>query len=139
MIWLKCFSGKEVTMEYKKGFNKKKFEDDHFVFRRGSGEKHFCNWDELRYEGGLAPMHVNKQDLEDGNMSKPLYDFLTHVFGYDGMAKYFPHEAEAKKRKPILHFGVGSAMAAHVDGKKPDTMPSGVMTDDEVDALAEMM
>ena len=126
-------------MEYRKGFNIKKFEDDHFVFRRGSHAKHFHGWDEVQYEGGMSPMFVNRRELEDGNMSQPLYDFLAHVYGEEAMSQYFPKEKGKEKPKPMLHIGVGSAMAALVDGKKPDTMPSGVMTEDEVDALAELM
>ena len=126
-------------MEYIKGFNKKKFEHDHFVFNRGSFEKVFYGWPDVMYHFGLSPFSCNEMELEKGNMSKSLYDNLCHVYGVDAMTKYFPKEKEKEKPKPVLHFGVGSAMAAHVDGKNPDTMLSGVMTEDEVDALAEMM
>ena len=124
---------------FKTGFNKEKFEGDHFGFKRGSREKYFHGWGEVRYEGGLSPYAVNERELADGNMTKPLYEFLEHLYGAEQMAEYFPKEKESKKPQPMLHFGVGSAMAAHVDGKKSDTMPSGVMTEDEVDALAAIM
>lgn len=126
-------------MEYRKGFNKKQFEQDHFVHRRGSFEKVFDGWSDVRYHFGLTSYSCNEHDLEDGNMSKSLYDNLCHVYGEEAMSRYFPKEKEKEKPKPMLHIGVGSAMAALVDGKKPDTMPSGVMTEAEIDALAELM
>lgn len=135
-------------MDYKQGFNKQKFEEDHFVFRRGSGEKFFHGWDDVRYEGGISPLHANTQDLTEGNMSRPLYEFLCQVYGEDGMAKYFPTPEKEQKRKPVLHFGIGATMAngvgkqnsrptspfAHLGGKAAKTM-----TDEELDELATLL
>ena len=72
-------------------------------------------------------------------MSKRLYDSFCGVYGDGAMARYFPKDKKNEKPQPMLHFGVGSAMAALVDGKKSDTMPSGVMTESEIDALAAIM
>ena len=135
-----------MTMEYKKGFNIKKFEDDYFVFRRGSTQKHFHNWDEVQYEGGISPMFVNRRELEDGNMSQPLYDFLAHVYGEEAMSQYFPAPEPERKRQPVLHFGVGSIMANGV-GRQPynpaermnHLSGKGGMSDEELEELAILL
>ena len=124
---------------YKIGFDKGRFEKDHFVFKRGTGEKYFDGWDDVRYHFGLTPYSCNERELELGKMSKRLYDCFSGVYGEAGMAKYFPKDKKHEKPKSMLHFGVSSAMAALVDGKKSDTLAGGVMTEAEIDALAAIM
>lgn len=132
---------------FKKGFDTKKFEQDHFTFRRGSHEKFFNNWEEVRYEGGLSPIHVHKSELAEGNMSQPLYEYLAHVYGEQAMAAYFPAEPQ-KERRATLHFSPSSVMAngvgkqavsatdrlSHLKGRtgKP-------MTDAEIEELAVLL
>ena len=124
---------------YKTGFNKNKFEQDHFVFKRGSSEKYFHGWDDVRYEGGLTPYAVNERELADGNMSKPLYEFLEHIYGKEKMAGYFPPSEPQQKRAAILHNSVGAAIAAMADGKRTKAQPKGIMTEEEIDARAALM
>ena len=124
---------------YKTGFNKSKFEQDHFGFKRGSSEKYFHGWDDVRYHFGLTPYSCSERELEDGNMGKRLYDELCHLYGEDGMAKYFPSSQPQQKRVAILHNSVGSAMAAMADGKRNNAQPKGIMTEKEIDALAALM
>ena len=124
---------------YKTGFNKSKFEQDHFVFKRGSSDKYFHGWDDVRYNFGLTPYSCNERELEDGNMSKCLYDELCHLYGEDGMAGYFPPNEPQQKRGAILHNSVGAAMAAMADGKSTRLQPKGIMTEEEIDALAALM
>ncbi len=130
----------------KKGFNKAKFEADHFTFRRGAREKHFNGWEDVQYHGGLTRYAVNKSELEKGNMGPQLYDFLCHVYGEDAMAEYFPKPEPEQARKPTLHFSPTSVMAnsvgrqtvnpsdrlSHLQGK-------GVMNDEEIDDLATLL
>lgn len=127
---------------FKKGFNLQKFEADHFTFKRGSAEKYFHGWEDVRYEGGLSPRQVRRYDLEDGNMSQPLYDFLAHVYGEDAMAQYFPAPEPAPVRKPTLRFDMGSIMANGV-GRQPMQKPQAapqpkknMMSEEELDDLA---
>lgn len=124
---------------YKTGFNKSKFEQDHFGFKRGSSEKYYHNWQEVCYEGGLTPYAVNERELADGNMTKPLYEFLEHVYGKEKMAGYFPPNEPQQKRAAILHNSVGAAIAAMADGKRTKAQPKGIMTEEEIDALAALM
>lgn len=132
---------------FKTGFDKDGFERDHFTFKRGSGQKFFHGWEDVRYEGGLSPMLVNTRELEDGNMSKPLYDFLEHVYGAEEMAGYFPAPEPEQQRRPTLHFSPTSIMANGV-GKNPvnPARPVGhqgsavkIMSDDEIDELATLL
>lgn len=124
---------------YKTGFDKSRFEQDHFVFKRGSREKYFHGWGDVRYHFGLSPYSCNERELEDGNMSRPLYDNLCHVYGEAAMAVYFPPSEPQQKRAAILHNSVGAAMAAMADGKRNNAQPKGIMTDEEIDALAAIM
>lgn len=137
-----------MIMEYKKGFNKKKFEHEHFVYNRGSFEKVFYGWPDVMYHFGLSPNSCNEMELEKGNMSKSLYDSLCHVYGEDAMSQYFPTPEPERKSQPVLHFGVGSVMAngvgrntvnpadrmKHLSGKggKP-------MSEEELDELATLL
>jgi len=125
---------------YKEGFDKPRFEADHFVFRLGSREKLFNGWEDVRYEGGLTPYQVNKNELEDGNMHPQLYDFLCHVYGEDGMAKYFPMPEAEQRRKATLHFSPTSVMANGVKtaagSPKDQAKP---MSDEEIDELAALL
>ena len=127
-------------MDYKTGFKKKDFEADHFVFKRGSGEKYFNGWSDVRYHYGLTPQSCDEHQLEQGNMGRALYECLCHTYGEEGMAKYFPTPAPQQKPKPMLHFSFDAvaAYAAH-QGKQNEKLPSGVMTDEEVDNLAAIM
>lgn len=43
------------------------------------------------------------------------------------------------KRASILHNSVGAAMAAMADGKRTKVQPKGIMTDEEIEALAAIM
>ena len=124
---------------YKTGFNKSKFEQEHFVFKRGSSEKYFHGWSDIRYHFGLSPYLCNERELEDGIMSRPLYDNLCHVYGEAAMADYFPPSEPQQKRASILHNSVGAAMAAMADGKRTKVQPKGIMTDEEIEALAAIM
>lgn len=126
-------------MDYMKGFRKAAFEADHFVFKRGCREKHFSSWPDVQYHFGLSQYTCNERDLEDGKMSKVLYDNLCHVYGEAAMAAYFPASEPQQKRAAILHDGVGAAMAAMVDGKRNNAQSKGIMTEEEIDALAAIM
>lgn len=126
---------------YKTGFNKSAFEADHFVHRRGTFEKVFDGWADVRYHFGLTPFSCNEHDLEDGNMSKLLYEELCHVYGEDGMAKYFPQQKAEPKSNTTLHFSQSSIMANGVvkqpaSRQNSDTKP---MTDGEIDELAALL
>ena len=126
---------------YKTGFNKSAFEADHFVHRRGSFEKVFDGWADVRYHLGLTPFSCNEHDLEDGNMSKRLYDELCHVYGEDRMAKYFPQQEEEPKRNVTLHFSPSSIMANGVSKQPASRKDNGAkpMTDEEIDELAALL
>lgn len=128
-------------MDYKVGFDKEAFERDHFGFKRGSREKYFFGWEGVRYEGGFSPHAFNERELADGNMTKPLYDFLEHLYGTEQMAKYFPKPEAEKMREPSLHFSPSSLMAFGVDGKRGNgqTDFSKPMTDEEIDELARLL
>ena len=127
--------------KYKTGFNKSEFEADHFVHRRGNFEKVFDGWADVRYHFGLTPFSCNERELEDGNMSKRLYDELCHVYGEDGMAKYFPTSEAEQKRKPTLNTSMGSVLANWVGNKPTSQKSSDVkpMTDEEIDELASLL
>ncbi len=126
---------------YIKGFNKQAFEADHFVHRRGNFEKVFDGWADGRYHFGLTPFSCNERELEDGNMSKRLYDELCHVYGEDGMAKYFPTPETEQKREATLHFSPTSIMANGVGSQAMHKQNSDVkpMTDEEIDELASLL
>lgn len=124
---------------YKKGFNKKQFEQDHFVFRRGTGEKSFSGWGDVQYYFGLTKYAVNENELECGNMGQEFYQALSHIYGEEKMAAYFPPSEPQQKRAVILHNSIGAAMAAMVDGKNNKAQPKGIMSDEEIDALAAIM
>ena len=128
-------------MEMKKGFNKSLFEADHFVHRRGNFEKVFDAWADVRYHFGLTPFSCNERELEDGNMSKRLYDELCHVYGEDGMAKYFPTPETEQKREATLHFSPTSIMANGVGNKSVKRQNGDIkpMTDQEIDELASLL
>ena len=128
-------------MSTKKGFNKEKFEADHFVFKRGSSEKYFNGWEDVRYEGGLAPYAVNKCELEKGNVEPQLYNFLCHVYGEDAMAKYFPKPDLKQERKATLHFSQSSIMANGVSKQTANRQNNDAkpMTDAEIDELAALL
>ena len=106
-----------------KGFDKRQFEADNFVFRRGTGRKYYNGWSDVRYESGLSPMNVDERELEDGEMRKPLYDFLCHVYGEQEMSKYFPAPEPERARPVILRDTPGAAMAAAVDGTRQQAVP----------------
>jgi len=125
---------------FKTGFKKKDFEQDHFVFKRGSSEKYFNGWEDVRYHYRLSPLSCDVKQLEQGNMGRSLYECLCRTYGEDGMAKYFPTPAPQQKPKPMLHFSFGAIAAnAACHGKQEENMPSGVMTDEEIDNLAAVM
>lgn len=128
-------------MDYIEGFDKSAFEADHFVHRRGSHEKVFDGWSDVRYHFTLTPFSCNERDLSDGRMSKRLYDELCHVYGEAGMAKYFPVPETEKKREATLHFSPSSILANGVN-RKPmsgQTDFSKPMTDEEIDELARLL
>lgn len=127
--------------KFKTGFNKQAFEGDHFVHRRGSLEKVFGGWADVRYHFGLTPFSCNEHELADGNMSKRLYDELCHVYGEDGMAKYFPKPEAGRKREATLHFSPTSIMANGVSMQPSRKKTSEVkpMTDEEIDELASLL
>ena len=89
-------------MDYMKGFRKAAFEADHFVFKRGCREKHFSSWPDVQYHFGLSQYTCNERDLEDGKMSKVLYDNLCHVYGEAAMAAYFPASEPQQKRARLF-------------------------------------
>mgnify|MGYP007056169144 CR=1 FL=1 len=128
-------------MEYIEGFDKSAFEADHFVHRRGSSEKVFDGWGDVRYHFGITPFSCNERDLSDGRMSKRLHDELCHVYGEQGMARYFPAPETEKKREATLHFSPTSIMANGVvrkpTGRQTDF--SKPMTDEEIDELAGLL
>lgn len=134
---------------FKTGFNKEKFEADHFGYKRGSREKYFNGWEDVRYHFGLSPYSCNERELKDGNMGKQLYDELCHVYGEDGMSKYFPAPEQEKKRMATLRFDMGSIMANGV-GKQSvnqgdrmshfgSTGSTDGMTDEEITELATLL
>ena len=127
--------------KYRTGFNKSEFEADHFVHRRGNFEKVFDGWADVRYHFGLTPFSCNEHELADGNMSKRLYDELCHVYGEDGMAKYFPKPEAGRKREATLHFSPTSIMANGVGNQSVNRQNSDVkpMTDEELDELASLL
>lgn len=72
-----------------KGFNCEKFEAERFgVGREKMG---FCSWgDVAHYFGISATVHANERHLRSGNMSAPMYDCLSRLYGQESMAEYFP-------------------------------------------------
>lgn len=72
-----------------KGFNCEKFEAERFGV--GRDKMGFLNWcDVARYFGISATAHANERYLRHGDMSAPMYDCLTRLYGQESMAEYFP-------------------------------------------------
>jgi len=125
-------------MEYKTGFNCEQFERDHFHFHRGSREKFFNGWSDVRYHFGLTPFSCNEQELRHGRMGKALYDNLCHVYGEDTMSQYFPTE-KVQRRPTLLHDSIGAVQHNYGNNRPSHNIPDGAMSEAEIDALAAIM
>ncbi len=123
-------------MEYK-GFKCELFERDHFHYRRGTGEKCFNGWPDVRYEFGLTPFLCNEQELRKGRMKQTLYDNLCRVYGVEAMSEYFPKK-EVQRKPTLLHDSLGAVQHNYCKNPLQD-VPDGVMSEEEIDALAAIM
>ncbi len=110
----------------KQNFNFKKFAIDHIGMGRG---KMFRDVKDMQWYYGLGPLNCDQRDLEDGFVTRPLYEGLCRTFGRDAMEEYFQPEgasSEKSKKQAVPNFDKKAYGHAEIDALA-DTMVTGRM------------